>query len=158
MHYQHVVPGAVPTGFAIDVWKCSIKVFFGVFGFWFGFFGLGYQLFSLARHTLVKTTLGTAHIQIHAVSEARALAGWIPYSQSPQLVSSKPRASMTVRHPKRHAVIVYSFEEPPLLDFRHKPLSPKHRGCPEIILPIWLVVGTIQKLLIMRACIKRSSH
>src|SRR5271156_4665940 len=34
MHYQHVVPGAVPTGVAIDVWKCSIKVFlaFWVFG------------------------------------------------------------------------------------------------------------------------------
>ena len=83
--------------------------FFGVLGFWFGFFGLGYQLFSLARHTLVKTTLGTAHIQIHAVSEARALAGWIPYNQSPQLVrpSLEPQDCAPSQAPRRHHILVW---------------------------------------------------
>jgi hypothetical protein len=97
--------------------------FFGVFGFWFGFFGLGYQLFSLARHTLVKTTLGTAHIQIHAVSEARALAGWIPYNQSPQLVrpSLEPQRLCAIPSATPSS---YTRLGSLLLDFRHKPLSP----------------------------------
>jgi len=97
--------------------------FFGVLGFWFGFFGLGYQLFSLARHTLVKTTLGTAHIQIHAVSEARALAGWIPYNQSPQLVrpSLEPQRLCAIPSATPSS---YTRLGSLLLDFRHKPLSP----------------------------------
>jgi hypothetical protein len=78
------------------------------------------------KHTLVKTTLGTAHIQNHAASEARALAGWIPYSQFPQLVppSFEPQ---TLRHSKRHAVIVCSFEEPPI-GFSSQATITEHRG------------------------------
>ena len=98
MHHQHVVPGAVPTGLP--------SMFFRFFSSFF--FGLGYQLFCLAKHTLVKTTLGTAHIQIHAVSEARALAGWIPYSQSPQLVrpSFELQDCAPFQAPRRHRVLV----------------------------------------------------
>jgi hypothetical protein len=106
MHYQYVLcpEPCRPT------FRNAAAMFLCSFAF---FWESGLSAFCLAKNTLIKIILGAAHISNPCpLPEARALAGWISYSQSPQLVrpSLEPQDCVPFQAPRRHCVPV--FEEP----------------------------------------------